>query len=470
MKLTPLVQLLPLATLVLALQTITRDVAVIGGGAGGTYAAVRLGDYNKSVVVVEQSETLGGATRTYHDPATGQTIDVGVQIFQNMDIVKSFFGRYNLPLTNMSIGISGAGDGLLPVDLRTGQHFNYSVLPSNDNITVAFEKYAAQLARFPFLTEPGIQLPDPVPEDLLLPFGKFVDKYDLQDMVQLIALQAQGFGNVLESTTLYVFKFFNEVVLQNLASSFLASATTNSHELYEKAYDDLGGADNVLFNSTIISIDRPRKSDPDAPIKLYVRSSSTGEIVAINTKQIVFAIPPVSSNFESVDLDKTEDNLISRFTSHTFIAGVLRNAAYPESPGLLYNADLSSPYNLPKLPSIYFIGPMFSPSNLTAFPYGDAFPPHPGNDDAIKDQVLALVKKSVPGSDPEIVSWMNPGPYECQVSAEEIRGGFYKRLNALQGYRNTWWTGASWQHPDCALIWNFTDAVVMPGLIQALSE
>lgn len=468
MKLTSLVQLLPLATSALAIQTINRDVAVIGGGVGGTYAAVRLGDYNKSVVVVEQSETLGGATRTYHDPDTGETIDVGVQIFQNMDIIKSFYRRYNLPLKNMSIGISGAGGGLLPVDLRTGQHFNYSVLPSNADIATAFKKYAAQLARFPFLTEPGIQLPDPVPEDVLLPFGKFVEKYDLQDMVQLIALQAEGFGNVLEATTLYIFKFFNEIVLQNLAGGFLASATTNSHELYEKAYDGLGGAKNVLFNSTIVSIARPGKSDPDAPIKLHVRSSSTGEIVQINTKQIVFAIPPVSSNFETVDLDETEDNLISRFTSHTFVGGVLKNAVYPENPGLLYNADLSTPYKLPKLPSIYFIGPMYG--NLTAFPYGGPLPPHPENDEALKDHVLSLVKTSIPGSDPEIVSWVNPGPYECQVTADEIRGGFYGRLNNLQGYRNTWWTGAAWQHPDVALIWNFTEAVVMPNLIKALNE
>ncbi|QKX55262.1 uncharacterized protein TRUGW13939_02354 [Talaromyces rugulosus] len=467
MKLANLVQLLPLATSALAIKTITRDVTVIGGGVGGTYAAVRVADYNKSVVVVEQTETLGGATRTYHDPATGETIDVGVQIFQNMDIVKSFFARYNLPLINMSIGISGAGGGLIPVNLRTGQHFNYSVLPSDDNVASAFKKYAAQLARFPFLTDPGIQLPDPVPEDLLLPFSKFVDKYDLQDIVQLVALQAQGFGNVLETTTLYVFKFFNEIVLENLASSFLASATTNSHELYEKAYDALGGAKNVLFNSTIISIDRPAKSDPDAPIKLYVQSSSTGEIVQINTKQIVFAIPPVASNFETVDLDETEDSLISRFTSHTFMAGVLKNAAYLEAPGLLYNADLTTPYKLPKLPSIYFIGPMFG--NLTAIPYGGPSPPDPEDEEDIKKDVISLVKKSIPGSDPEIVSWMSGGNYECQVSADEIRGGFYERLNNLQGYRNTWWTGAAFQHPDCALIWNFTDAVVIPNLIKALN-
>jgi heterodisulfide reductase subunit A-like polyferredoxin len=32
---------------------ITRDVCIIGGGSTGTYSAVRLGDFNKSVIVVE---------------------------------------------------------------------------------------------------------------------------------------------------------------------------------------------------------------------------------------------------------------------------------------------------------------------------------------------------------------------------------------------------------------------------------
>lgn len=43
---------------------IIRDVCIIGGGATGTYAAVRLGDFNKSVVVIETKGRLGGHTET----------------------------------------------------------------------------------------------------------------------------------------------------------------------------------------------------------------------------------------------------------------------------------------------------------------------------------------------------------------------------------------------------------------------
>jgi NADPH-dependent glutamate synthase beta subunit-like oxidoreductase len=40
-------------------EIITRDVAIIGGGASGSYAAVRLReDYKKSIVVVEKAGRL----------------------------------------------------------------------------------------------------------------------------------------------------------------------------------------------------------------------------------------------------------------------------------------------------------------------------------------------------------------------------------------------------------------------------
>ena len=39
-------------------DTIVRDVVVLGGGASGSYAAVRLKDFGKTVVVVEKKDHL----------------------------------------------------------------------------------------------------------------------------------------------------------------------------------------------------------------------------------------------------------------------------------------------------------------------------------------------------------------------------------------------------------------------------
>jgi hypothetical protein len=77
-------------------NVINRNVAVIGGGSGGTYTAVHLGDYNQSVVVIEQTGRLGGNTNTYTDPITGATIDYGVQGFHPIPTTEDYFTRFNI--------------------------------------------------------------------------------------------------------------------------------------------------------------------------------------------------------------------------------------------------------------------------------------------------------------------------------------------------------------------------------------
>lgn len=64
-------------------DVITRDVAVIGGGATGVYSAINLRAKNKSVVVVEKEAVLGGHVNSYTDPTTGISVDYGTQVFWN---------------------------------------------------------------------------------------------------------------------------------------------------------------------------------------------------------------------------------------------------------------------------------------------------------------------------------------------------------------------------------------------------
>lgn len=60
-----------------------RDVVVVGGGSSGTYAATQLKLAGKSFIIVERENRLGGPTATYKDPATGVTVDYGVQAYWN---------------------------------------------------------------------------------------------------------------------------------------------------------------------------------------------------------------------------------------------------------------------------------------------------------------------------------------------------------------------------------------------------
>ncbi|KAL3479555.1 hypothetical protein BJX99DRAFT_255551 [Aspergillus californicus] len=72
-------------------EVLVRDVCIIGGGSSGTYAAIRLQQLNKSVIVVEKNDHLGGHTETFTDPTTGKAVDYGVVNFEETTISTAYF-------------------------------------------------------------------------------------------------------------------------------------------------------------------------------------------------------------------------------------------------------------------------------------------------------------------------------------------------------------------------------------------
>lgn len=193
---------------------ITRDVLIIGGGSTGTYSAIKLRDLGKSVAVVEPKAVLGGHTETWTDPITKAKVDIGVIIFHDLDLVRKYFGRYQIPLTKANLGASLTKF----YNSRTGKNVP-GYVPPDPNLTT----YAALLAKFPYL-EAGFDLPDPVPEDLLLSFGDFAKKYNLGGFVNFASIFSQGVGDILNLPTIYVLKGIGFSILQNLQTGFLTTA------------------------------------------------------------------------------------------------------------------------------------------------------------------------------------------------------------------------------------------------------
>lgn len=234
MFLNSLVVALGLATLANAtptsakLETLTYDIAVVGGGASGAYAAARLQQQGIKVVVIEQNGRLGGKSlaggdrrllfillkcighvNTYHDPTSNGTYDYGVQIFSNISVVTNFFRHYDVPL--VAVGALGAGTSIT-VDFDTG-----AAIPVVQNTTAlgqALMGYGAQVAKYPSISTVW-DIPSPIPEDLLLPLGDFLTKYSLQSLAYIAYTYQQGLGNILAATTLYVLRFFDRKYIIN---------------------------------------------------------------------------------------------------------------------------------------------------------------------------------------------------------------------------------------------------------------
>ncbi|KAI4863875.1 FAD/NAD(P)-binding domain-containing protein [Hypoxylon rubiginosum] len=157
-------------------DTLYRDVVVIGGGSSGTYTAVRLGDYNKTVAIVEKKDFLGGHAETYVDPNTGYTIDIGV-------INTSEY-----------------------VDFSTGKTLNYTP-PSSEAFDTALS---------------------------------FVAKYNLSDMVPQTFITNQGYVPILNISMLYMIKYLNSDQINSFVQGFLTTSHHNTQELYQKVTAFLG--------------------------------------------------------------------------------------------------------------------------------------------------------------------------------------------------------------------------------------
>jgi hypothetical protein len=422
-------------------DAIERDVCIIGGGGAGVYAALGLRDRGRSVVVVERSERLGGHCETYRDPASGAAIDIGVIVFPDNALVRGFFGRFGVSLVTAALG----GSTNQFVDFRTGRAVA-AFEPSPLDVGTALATYLQILeARFPFLDENGFQLPEPGPllDELLLPFGQWVSLYGLEALVPTFFLFEQGFGPLLEATTLYVLKNMSRAVVGAvLGGSFLA-APFGASALYEAAATELGR--DVLYASEVCEVQR------GSGVCLRVRSAE-GERT-IRASKLLFTAPPLLDNLSEFGLDAREFGLFAHFRRHHYWTAVARIDGMP--PGVsLVNALPDAPFNLGPLPGIYSIGPSAAPG-LFDVKYGsDRYLPDRLVKRRIQNDIERVATDSVSGLGFEgFAIFKNHSPYSVVATPRQIGDGFYASLQALQGYRDTYYAGAAFQTHSSAAIW-----------------
>ncbi|MEE4542387.1 FAD-dependent oxidoreductase [Streptomyces sp. V4-01] len=431
-------------------RVIERDVAVIGGGSSGTYTAVRLRDEGRSVVVVETKDRLGGHCETYHDPQTGQTTDIGVTVFHDTPLVRGYFGRFGVDLVTMP----GFGGGSTTyADFRTGRVVDgYS--PS---VPTALGTYFGILQQYPYLAT-GFDLPDPVPSELLLPWGDFVTTYGLESIAQLAYAFGQGFNDIMRLPALYVLKYFGTgVVTGILQGSFLTTARRDNSELYEKAGAFLGT--DVLLNSRVVSADRDRTG---GGVLLQVDTPEGPR--TIRAGKLLITVPPLPAKLTAFALDARERAVFGRFRQGNYSTALLELSGVPADL-TVQNVAADTPYNLAPLPASYAFSPSSVPG-LHDVKYGSSTPVA---DDVVRGHIIADLKRlraqgtlDVTGA--SFRTFSSHTPYELTVGAADISRGFYRDLTALQGRRRTFWHGAAFQAHDSALLWEFSEQTLLPLL------
>ncbi|GLA07358.1 hypothetical protein AnigIFM60653_008589 [Aspergillus niger] len=433
-------------------EVIRRDVCIIGGGAAGTYAAINLLQEGYSVVVIEKTGRLGGHTITYIEPTTDTPLDFGVTLFEDSPETIDFFSHLDVPFAK----VSNDGGQMERVDFETGE----IVDPYPGNVSEALERYGDILRQYPYLLE-GWNLPEDVPEDLLMPFGEFVQKYDLGAAVELISIYSQGVRNWLNYPTVYLMKFVSLDMLRALETGFLSTARHDNSELFEAALAKLG--DDALLDSVVVQSCR----EDDDLHRLGVESSG-GKSWIIEANTTILAAPPTGQVLDGLDLDDFESSLFSQFIYGHYYAGLVRVDGCPEGVQIV-NRGSDRPYSLPLLPCILMMYPTAVPG-VMAVGYGSE---EPMTEEQVKaaivEDILGLRRAGYDVDDPEFLAFADHSPFEMSVGRKAIEDGFYQELKKLQGHRNTYYVGATFEYPGSLAIWRAVDRL-LPSIMESIDR
>ncbi|KAF5527188.1 Beta-cyclopiazonate dehydrogenase [Colletotrichum aenigma] len=428
---------------------IQRDVLIVGGGATGTYAAVRLRDQNKTVAVVERADKLGGHVNTFHDPATGASIDYGVQAYIQNDQTLQFFERFGVALNASALSPFPSKI----VDFKTGFAIPNATAVDPNQLVGPLASYLFATMNFAFLAEGAYDIPDSVPEDLLLPFGQFITKYNLTESVQVVWIFAHGVGNLLETPTLYVLQNFGQPHLLGLSAGYLYAPGGNQ-QVYDKAGEFLGG--DVLYSSTVVASQRS-----DDGVKAVVKTATGRKL--IKAKKLLITIPPTIQNLKPFDLDEEETSIFSQWENVPYYVGVVSKTGLPDLTNYV-NVDVTAPDALPQKPFVWRLETVGVPGYQTVKVIGE---PDSATAQSLVTGAVSRIGPSVGATattGAEFSAWEEHSNLQLHVSTDAIKSGFYKKLYALQGKRSTYYTGNAWCSDYSPLLWAFTDKRILPSL------
>ncbi|KAJ0124554.1 amine oxidase [Diaporthe amygdali] len=448
--------------------TVNADVIIIGGGAGGAHAAVQLSDAGQKVIVIEKQSDLGGSVDSYNDPATGVKSELGVAAWVDYGNTTGFFDRLDVPYASPDFSQTP----WKYFDFTTGQTLTNYTSPSQEALSAAWFRYINATKLYENLHIPGyFNFPNgsDIPEELLMPFGDFVQKYDLAATLPSIFYISPGLGTVVDQLTLTVLQAFPA----SMAESYVGQragyvpASGRNQDIYDAAAALLG--DKVYYSTEAISAIRS-----DDSVTVTVQNSITGQETVIAASKLLLAIPPHPSHFTTFDMDTKEVEVLSKLSYSRLWATAVQSDSFASdfyAFNLPASANDSSQLHYPSLNFTSTYIPFGNASKLVAtVSAGDDRLDAMETRNLFNQDVAALSGTGAvraADKDVEVIHCSDHGLIHGRATAEDIRNGFFQDLNALQGYRSTWYTGNTFAAPVQTIIWALNDQEVIPRILAA---
>ncbi|KAE8313051.1 hypothetical protein BDV41DRAFT_588376 [Aspergillus transmontanensis] len=425
---------------------VIRDICILGGGSTGTYAAISLKDKAKSVVVVERNRVLGGHTETLY-LGNNQYIDYGVEGVFNDELSRNYLKRLGVDYKPLV----PSPQTTEYVNFKTGKKVPPpSRIPS---VVEAAKVYRAAIKKFGYLKDGLYTLPDPVPEELLQPFGDFVEKTGIQGALQVIKIFAHGAENILQSPLLRVLQLCGLPQIDSLLRGGYITPKNGMYEVYKKVSEILGS--DILYQTSVIETERS-----DSGIKLVVQSAD-GARKLIKAKQLLMTFVPIIESLNGFDLVTTESSLFQKWDWVNYYVAVVKNTGIPKATTLINVDPDNIPGNLPLPPfQLELQYPGVDGYLVSKIVGNNTFTAQQAKDRILSDLHQMATAGTFPGGDPEIVVFGDHTPTTVSVSNTDVRDGFYRKLYAIQGTKSTFYTGLSFCSDYSSLLWAYTETVI----------
>lgn len=380
-----------------------KSIAIIGAGAAGLTAAesLKIKGYT-NVTVIEKSDRAGGKCCSIQYEGRSYELGAGIVAGSNRTVLQ-LAKKYGITLKPLTFNES------MYVDVRP--------LSWKEKIRLRHEalfKYFPLARRYKKITESGLQS---VNFDLCKPFSDWATQHKIPLLAKEFAISFTGFGYGYfdEVAAAYVLKYFSLGIIK----SFIAKAFYDFPEGIQHLWNVIAKNHHVLYNTEVQKIQRTSYG-----VKIQ---TNKGEIIA----DALILASPLDESLQYLDASPQEKEIFTKisYTDYRTYACLLKD--FPKGHGYLpgnFTSERSGHpvmwyqrYRDSNLYTFYILGDWkISDSQCLK------------NIEAVVHRLGGSIQKHL-----TTARWK----YFPHISPQMMKEGYFDRLEALQGTRQTYYAG-----------------------------